>query len=48
MKVYVRNERGQQTVRDLSFFTALKLRWSVFILFFNEDIETRPIVRFMF
>lgn len=45
MKVYFKNLQGEQTVRDLPFFTALWLRWK---LFFRYNAEERPTMRFMF
>lgn len=44
MKVYLKNEFEQQTVRDLDFIQALKLRIWVWIRYPKTE---RPIVRFV-
>ena len=44
MKVYLKNEYGQQTVRDLDLFQALKLRIWVWMRYPKTE---RPIVRFV-
>lgn len=44
MNVYMKNELGQQTVRYLPLFQALKLRLYVFARYKKSE---RPIVRFV-
>lgn len=44
MNVYLKNELGQQTVRYLNFFQAIKLRLYVFARYPKNE---RPIVRFV-
>ena len=44
MKVYLKNELEQQTVRDLNFIQALKLRLWVWMRYPKNE---RPIVRFV-
>ena len=44
MKVYIKNEIGQQTVRELPLFQALKLRFYANMLFKNDGV----IVKFLF
>ena len=44
MEVYIKNTAGQQTVRYLPFFQALKLRLYVFARYPKAE---RPIVRFV-
>ena len=44
MMVYIKNQAGQQTVRDLNAWDALKMR---VYLFFKYSKDTRPIVRFL-
>ena len=45
MKVYLKNEFGQQTVRDLPFHKTLWLRFVVWFKYPNK--EERPLVRFV-
>ena len=44
MKVYLKNQEGKQTVRDLPLLKAFGLRFYVFARYWKED---RPIVRFV-
>lgn len=44
MKVYIKNEVGQQTVRELPLFQALKLRFYASIRFKNDGV----VVKFLF
>jgi len=44
MKVYIKNQFQQQTVRQLPIIQALKLRLYVFMRYQKEE---RPIVRFV-
>ena len=44
MKVYLKNQEGEQTVRDLPLFKAIGLRMYVFARYPKNE---RPIVRFV-
>ena len=44
MNVYIKNIRGEPTVRDLPFLQALKLRMFCFARYTKKE---RPIVRFL-
>lgn len=44
MKVYLKNQEGEQTVRDLPLFKAIGLRLYVFARYWKTE---RPIVRFV-
>lgn len=44
MNVYMKNPEGQQTVRHLPFFKAIRLRLYVFARYPKAE---RPIVRFV-
>ena len=44
MKVYIKNQFQQQTVRNLPIFQAIKLRLYVFMKYQGEE---RPIVKFL-
>lgn len=44
MKVYIKNEVGQQTVRELPLLQALKLRFYANIRFKNNGV----VVKFLF
>lgn len=44
MNVYIKNTFGEQTVRYLPFFQALKLRFFAFVRYPKSE---RPMVRFV-
>lgn len=44
MMVYIKNQAGQQTVRDLRAWDAIKMR---IYLFMKYTKENRPIVKFL-
>lgn len=44
MKVYMKNELGQQTVRSIPFYRALWLRLYVFARYTKNE---RPIIKFV-
>lgn len=45
MLVYIKNVRGEQTVRNLKFFDAIKLRWYNWLYVPKGE---RAIIRFLF
>ena len=45
MSVYIKNVYGEETVRELPFFEAIKLRFIVFLRYRHEEL---PIVKFLF
>ena len=44
MKVYIKNIWGQQTIRDLPIFKALKLRVYTYLKYQRSE---RPIIKFL-
>lgn len=46
MNVYIKNQRGEQTVRYIPFHTAIWLRIKMWLDYPN--VEDRPIIRFLF
>ena len=44
MNVYMKNELGQQTVRDIPWYKAIWLRLYVFARYTKDE---RPIIRFL-
>jgi hypothetical protein len=44
MKVYIKNCKGEQTVRNLSFFTILKIKWYQWM---NVPKEERAEIKFL-